>query len=118
GRVDVDIRRPVRRAGVHLGADPGGRLPLVHGDRVAAGLRGPLLDLPAEEAGVELDGLADVGGAEVHPGRDSVLVAIDLHGRPPWLVASGVSERRSTLDDQPRCGIRAPAGTTPSRPDW
>ena len=82
GAVDVDVGRPHGRARVHERRDAADGPAAEHGDAVAARLGRTLVDVPAEQGGVEGDRPVDVGAADVHPGRDTVLVAVHLHVNP------------------------------------
>ncbi len=80
GAVDVDVGHPDRwHVGVHLRAEPRHGLPAQVADRITTGLRRSLRAVPAEERPVELLRLRQVGAAQIHPGWDSVFVALELH---------------------------------------
>ena len=110
GVVHVDVGHPRRReVGVHLRTQASHRLAAETADRVAAGLGRALGAFPAEERAVELLRLGEVRAAHVHPGRDSVVIALELHGALPCSTASR-PVRRYPIDRPP-----APVGVRRSR---
>ncbi len=78
--VHVDVRHPRgREVGVHLWSDAGHRFSADVAHRIPAGLGRSLRTVPAEQLAVERPRLGRIGAPQVHPGRDTVVVAFELH---------------------------------------
>ena len=80
GAADVHVGHPDRRhVRVHLRAQAGDGLAAQFAHRVTPGIGRTRREVPAEETSVEFLGLVQVRASQVHPGRDSVVVALDFH---------------------------------------
>ena len=105
GTVDIDIGHPHGwHARVHHRAQTRHRLAAQVADRIATGLRRSRWAVPPKERPVELSRSVQVGTAQVHPGRDPVVIALELHRASSWSACPGAS----TVPD--RCHTRTGPG--------